>query len=80
MPFSLQFQCSATCGIGFQRRSIRCLQLERQTGGFTSADIIISEEPESECSSKGLARPPDMRLCETTACVKWVASEWNEVS
>ncbi|VDO11844.1 unnamed protein product [Rodentolepis nana] len=70
--------CSATCGIGFQRRSVRCLKVERQTGVFANAETVISEEPEIECSSRGLARPPDMRLCETAPCVKWVPSEWSE--
>ncbi|VDL60935.1 unnamed protein product [Hymenolepis diminuta] len=70
--------CSATCGFGYQRRSIRCLQMERQTGAFTKAETVISEEPEAECASRGLSRPPDMRLCETAPCVKWVSSEWTE--
>lgn len=54
--------------------------MERQTGAFTNAETVISEEPETECSSRGLPRPPDMRLCKTAPCVKWVSSEWTEVS
>ncbi|VDM31980.1 unnamed protein product [Hydatigera taeniaeformis] len=55
--------CSATCGVGYQRRSLRCLLVERHAGSPSKSEVVGLEKPESECIARGLVRPADMQLC-----------------
>ncbi|CDS42751.1 a disintegrin and metalloproteinase with [Echinococcus multilocularis] len=70
--------CSATCGMGYQRRSLRCILVERHTGAPSNSEAVEVEMPGSECTARGLARPAEMRLCEAPPCIKWSPGEWSE--
>uniref|UniRef100_A0A0R3VZX6 ADAM_spacer1 domain-containing protein n=1 Tax=Taenia asiatica TaxID=60517 RepID=A0A0R3VZX6_TAEAS len=72
-------KCSATCGVGYQRRSVRCLLVERHAGPPSKSEVVGVEKPESECTARGLARPTDMQPCEASPCVKWSPGDWSEV-
>ncbi|KAL5110144.1 A disintegrin and metalloproteinase with thrombospondin motif gon-1 [Taenia crassiceps] len=71
-------KCSAACGVGYQRRSLRCLMVERHAGPPSKSETVGVEKPEAECTARGLARPADTQLCEASPCVKWSSGDWSE--
>ncbi|XP_021102348.1 papilin isoform X3 [Heterocephalus glaber] len=63
--------CSATCGGGFQSRSVYCVSSDG-AGGQEAAE-------EAECA--GLpGKPPSTQACNLQRCAAWSAGPWEECS
>ncbi|CAB3407863.1 unnamed protein product [Caenorhabditis bovis] len=66
--------CSASCGGGIARRSVKCAQTVSKTDG-ADAHIILRDE---KCHLK---KPSDTETCNAIACPPtWVAAQWSECS
>ncbi|XP_059824920.1 A disintegrin and metalloproteinase with thrombospondin motifs 1 [Hypanus sabinus] len=57
-------ECSKTCGLGLQRRSVQCL------GNYGL--------PASDCRRE--LKPDDLRLCADVPCPRWLLGEWSACS
>ncbi|XP_035272367.1 ADAMTS-like protein 3 isoform X1 [Anguilla anguilla] len=65
-------QCSATCGVGIQTRSVFCTQLLSFDLGDTAS------VPDGMCQE---FRPPILRACNQVDCPPtWQAEEWQQCS
>ena len=56
-------QCSVTCGEGFKRRLVKCVNLKGKT------------LESSQCNAR---KPPESVRC-AVPCVKWVPGKWEKV-
>ncbi|XP_022525237.2 ADAMTS-like protein 3 isoform X1 [Astyanax mexicanus] len=68
--FSEWSQCSESCGVGLQTRSVRCV---RSVGSNLTESVELSE-------CKG-SRPPELQACNQHHCPPaWEAEEWQQCS
>ncbi|XP_073473189.1 A disintegrin and metalloproteinase with thrombospondin motifs 1 [Aquarana catesbeiana] len=57
-------ECSKTCGLGWQRRSVECKDLRGQ--------------PSKDCANE--LKPDDVRPCADIPCPQWQLGEWSSCS
>lgn len=57
-------ECSKTCGLGWQRRSVECKDLRGQ--------------PSKDCTNE--LKPDDVRPCADIPCPQWQLGEWSSCS
>ncbi|KAJ8304904.1 hypothetical protein KUTeg_018487 [Tegillarca granosa] len=60
--------CSVTCGVGFEKRKVDCVQ-EISPNAFVSAD---------DCEQAD--EPPDTRSCQRQNCSRWEVGLWSQCS
>ncbi|KAJ8304905.1 hypothetical protein KUTeg_018488 [Tegillarca granosa] len=58
--------CSVTCGVGFEKRKVDCVQ-EISPNAFVSAD---------DCEQAD--EPPDTRSCQRQNCSRWEVGLWSQ--
>ncbi|XP_076979081.1 papilin isoform X2 [Tamandua tetradactyla] len=67
--------CSASCGGGFQFRSVYCVS----TGGDGVQEAAEEAAEEAECA--GLpGKPPTTQACNLQRCAAWSSEPWGECS
>ena len=66
-------KCSATCGGGFQTRTLQCVE------DSDNGESFISEE-DTPCYDAGQIRPETKRKCNEHDCPRWEALNWSAVS
>ncbi|XP_053312790.1 A disintegrin and metalloproteinase with thrombospondin motifs 1 [Spea bombifrons] len=57
-------ECSKTCGLGWQRRSVECRD--------------IKGRPSKDCAKE--LKPDDIRPCADTPCPQWQLGDWSSCS
>ncbi|XP_075450046.1 A disintegrin and metalloproteinase with thrombospondin motifs 1 [Ascaphus truei] len=57
-------ECSKTCGLGWQRRSVECKD--------------INSQPSTDCANE--LKPDDIRPCADTPCPQWQLGDWSSCS
>ncbi|KAM4794723.1 A disintegrin and metalloproteinase with thrombospondin motifs 1 [Rhinophrynus dorsalis] len=57
-------ECSKTCGLGWQRRSVECKD--------------INGQPSTDCANE--LKPDDIRPCADTPCPQWQLGDWSSCS
>ena len=63
--------CSASCGGGKLRRTVRCVE-ENHNG-----DVIEEHADESECGN--LVKPDLVESCNEFLCPTWRVGDWSDV-